>query len=112
MIRKIYIPGTINGADFKLQVVYDYDPGQPWTLDCAPLSENIEIIEMSIASKSRNNNLIFNPDQHYALLETCEDAILEACLRDAAEILWEEGWIYDQHYKTWKKPPYLRRNCI
>ncbi len=104
MIRDINIPGTINGADFQLRVVYEHDPGQPWAWDCAPLGESVAIIEMGIVSKSGNGDLTLNPDQQAAILETCEDAIFEQCLEDAAEVLTAEGWTFDQHYRAWSRP--------
>ena len=104
MTRDINIPGTINGADFQLRVVYEHDPGQPWAWDCAPLGESVAIIEMSIVSKSGNGDLTLNQDQQAAILETCEDAIFEQCFEDAAEVLTAEGWTFDSHYRAWSRP--------
>ena len=108
MTRNINIPGTINGADFALWVQYDHDPGQPWSWDCAPLGESVAIIEMGIVSKSGNGDLTLNPDQQAAILETCENAIFDACFEDAAEVLTAEGWTFDQHYRTWSRPQMRR----
>jgi len=111
MTRNINIEGTIAGAPFELRVLYEHDPGQPWTWDCAPLGESVGIIEMGIVSKSGEGDLTLNPDQHNAILETCRDAIEEACLEDAAEVLKANGWIYDQHYRAWKCPR-MRRMAL
>jgi hypothetical protein len=64
----------------------------------------VGIIEMGIVSKSGEGDLTLNPDQHNAILETCKEAIEEACLEDAAEVLTAEGWQYDQFYRAWKRP--------
>jgi hypothetical protein len=104
MIRNINIEATLAGAPFSMWVQYDHDPGQPWTYDCGPLGESVEIVDMGIVSKSGDGELRLNEDQFNAVLETCREAIEETCLEDAAEVLRCEGWEYDSHYRAWSRP--------
>lgn len=112
MRRDVNVEGALAGAAFILRVVYEHDPGQPWPPDCAPLKESVDIIEMSIVSKSGVGDLVLNPDQHNAILETCQEAIEEVCFEDAAEVLRAEGWQYDSLYRVWERPPLALRNRL
>ncbi len=111
MRRDINLEGTIAGADFTLRVVYEHDPGQPWSFDCAPAGESVDIIEMGFVSKSGEGELTLNPDQHDAILETCKEAIEEACFEDAAEVLRADGWRYNSFYRAWEQRPRMRRTA-